>query len=75
MQYRVNVWNRGIFDALDKRDGAAVAYQSMIFFPLILISVAIAAAVVILLFATISAVLVPARRAVRVSPAQLLKQG
>jgi predicted permease len=37
--------------------------------------VAITAAVAILLFATISAVLVPARRAVRVSPAHLLKQG
>ena len=44
LQYRVNVWNRGIFDALDKRDGAAVTYQSLVFFPLILISVAIAAA-------------------------------
>jgi hypothetical protein len=37
--------------------------------------VAIAAAVVILVIATVSAVLVPARRAVRVSPAHLLKQG
>jgi predicted permease len=37
--------------------------------------VAIAAAVTVLLFATTCAVLVPARRAVRVSPAHLLKQG
>jgi len=44
LQYRVNVWNRGMFDALDKRDGAAVTYQSLIFFPLIAASVAIAAA-------------------------------
>ena len=44
LQYRINVWHRGMFDALDKRDGSAVAYQSMIFFPLILVSVGIAAA-------------------------------
>jgi putative ATP-binding cassette transporter len=43
LQYRINVWHRAMFDALDKRDGAVVVHQSMIFFPLILISVLLAA--------------------------------
>src|SRR5437870_2701177 len=44
LQYRLNVWYRAMFDALDKRDGSGVLYQSMIFFPLILASVSVAAA-------------------------------
>jgi putative ATP-binding cassette transporter len=44
LQYRLNVWHRAIFDALDKRDASEVLYQSMIFFPLILGSVGVAAA-------------------------------
>src|SRR2546426_7210414 len=44
LQYRLNVWHRAMFDALDKRDGSGVLYQSMIFFPLILASVSVAAA-------------------------------
>jgi putative ATP-binding cassette transporter len=44
LQYRLNVWHRGMFDALDKRDGSGVLYQSMIFFPLIFASVGVAAA-------------------------------
>jgi vitamin B12/bleomycin/antimicrobial peptide transport system ATP-binding/permease protein len=44
LQYRLNVWHRGMFDALDKRDGSGVLYQSMIFFPLIFASVSVAAA-------------------------------
>jgi len=43
LQYRINVWHRNMFDALDTRDGAAVVYQTVLFFPLILISVLIAA--------------------------------
>lgn len=43
LQYRVNTWHRAMFDALDKRDGGAVVQQSLIFFPLILVSVLIAA--------------------------------
>jgi putative ATP-binding cassette transporter len=43
LQYRLNVWHRAMFDALDKRDGSGVLYQSMIFFPLILASVSVAA--------------------------------
>src|SRR5258705_806452 len=44
IQYRLNVWHRAMFDALDKRDGSEVLYQSMIFFPLIFASVSVAAA-------------------------------
>ncbi|HEY6368366.1 MAG TPA: ABC transporter ATP-binding protein/permease [Candidatus Binatia bacterium] len=43
LQYRLNVWHRAMFDALDKRDGSGVLYQSMIFFPLILAIVCVAA--------------------------------
>jgi putative ATP-binding cassette transporter len=43
LQYRLNVWNRGMFDALDKRDGSAVLYQTAIFFPLIAAVVGVAA--------------------------------
>jgi putative ATP-binding cassette transporter len=44
IQYRLNVWHRVIFDALDKRDGHQVLYQSLIFFPLILASVGVGVA-------------------------------
>ncbi len=44
--YRMNVWNREIFDALEKKDGAAVLHQSMIFLPLAAISIAVAISVV-----------------------------
>src|SRR4026208_1187165 len=44
IQYRLNVWHRAMFDALDKRHGSQVLYQSMIFFPLIFGSVGVAAA-------------------------------
>lgn len=43
LQYRLNVWHRGMFDALDKRDGSAVLYQTAIFFPLIAAVVGVAA--------------------------------
>jgi putative ATP-binding cassette transporter len=33
-QYGINVWNRGIFDALEKRDSATVYFLSAIFIPL-----------------------------------------
>jgi putative ATP-binding cassette transporter len=44
LQYRLNVWHRAMFDALDKRDGSGVLAQSLLFFPLILASVSIGAA-------------------------------
>lgn len=44
VQYRLNVWNRAMFDALDHRDGGGVTWQSLIFLPLTLANVCIAAA-------------------------------
>ena len=44
LQYRLNVWHRVMFDALDKRDGSGVLYQTVIFFPLIAAVVGVAAA-------------------------------
>ncbi|MCA6123456.1 ABC transporter ATP-binding protein/permease [Bradyrhizobium sp. WSM 1704] len=34
VQYGINVWNRAIFDAIEKRDAATVYYLTAIFFPL-----------------------------------------
>ncbi len=34
VQYGINVWNRGIFDAIEKRDAASVFWLSAVFFPL-----------------------------------------
>ena len=44
LQYRLNVWHRVMFDALDKRDGSGLLYQTLIFFPLIAALVGVAAA-------------------------------
>ena len=33
-QFRLNIWNRDIFNALAKRDGAAVLHQALVFVPL-----------------------------------------
>ncbi len=41
-QYRLNVWNREIFDALEKKNAGIVLYQSALFIPLAAISIAIA---------------------------------
>src|SRR3954451_6792465 len=38
-QYGINVWNRAIFDAIEKRDSAAVYYLAAVFFPLAIGSV------------------------------------
>ncbi len=46
IQYRLNVWNRDVFDALEKKDGAIVMYQAMLFAPLAAASIAIAVLVV-----------------------------
>jgi putative ATP-binding cassette transporter len=40
-QYRMNVWNRDIFNALEKKDGAAVSTQALIFVPLVATLVAL----------------------------------
>jgi putative ATP-binding cassette transporter len=42
IQYRINVWNREIFDAIEKKDGGAVLTQAMIFVPLAIGGVALA---------------------------------
>jgi putative ATP-binding cassette transporter len=41
LQYRINVWNRAIFDAIEKRDSIAVYHLTAIFFPLAIGSVAL----------------------------------
>jgi putative ATP-binding cassette transporter len=38
-QYGINVWNRAIFDAIEKRDAASVYYLTAVFFPLAIGSV------------------------------------
>jgi putative ATP-binding cassette transporter len=38
-QYGINVWNRAIFDAIEKKDSATVFYLSAVFFPLAIGSV------------------------------------
>src|SRR5881392_2290147 len=43
-QYGINVWNRAIFDAIEKRDSATVFYLSTVFFPLAIGSVTLAVA-------------------------------
>jgi len=45
-QYQLNVWNRAIFDALEKKDGPAVLRQALIFGPLAAGSIAVAVCVV-----------------------------
>src|SRR4051812_9833569 len=40
-QYGINVWNRAIFDAIEKRDSATVFHLTAVFFPLALGSVAL----------------------------------
>jgi len=39
VQYGINVWNRAIFDAIEKRDSATVYYLAAVFFPLAIGSV------------------------------------
>src|SRR6476659_3238162 len=43
-QYGINVWNRAIFDAIEKHDSRAVFHLSGIFFPLAIGSVALGVA-------------------------------
>src|ERR1700674_277248 len=47
VQYRLNVWNREIFDALEKKDAGIVLYQAFLFVPLAGISIIIAVSVVL----------------------------
>jgi vitamin B12/bleomycin/antimicrobial peptide transport system ATP-binding/permease protein len=43
-QYGINVWNRAIFDAIEKRDSTAVFHLTAIFFPLAIGSVVLGVA-------------------------------
>src|SRR6185312_3203520 len=43
-QYGINVWNRAIFDAIEKRDSATLFHLTAIFFPLAIGSVALGVA-------------------------------
>jgi vitamin B12/bleomycin/antimicrobial peptide transport system ATP-binding/permease protein len=45
-QYQLNLWNKAIFDALEKKDGPAVLRQALIFGPLAAGSIAVAVCVV-----------------------------
>src|SRR5436305_6404843 len=45
-QYQLNIWNRGIFDALEKKDVTAVLRQALLFGPLAAGSIAVAVCVV-----------------------------
>ncbi|MGB8588339.1 MAG: ABC transporter ATP-binding protein/permease [Pseudolabrys sp.] len=44
VQYGINLWNRKIFDAIEKRDSAAVLWLSAAFFPLAFTGVALGVA-------------------------------
>jgi putative ATP-binding cassette transporter len=39
LQYGINVWNRAIFDGIEKRDSSTVLFLTAVFFPLALASV------------------------------------
>jgi len=45
-QYQLNVWNKRIFDALEKKDAATVLRQAIVFVPLAAGSIAVAVSVV-----------------------------
>jgi len=42
IQYRINVWNRDIFDAIEKKNAGVVLSQAMLFIPLAVSGVALA---------------------------------
>src|SRR5437879_2765706 len=46
VSYRLNVWNRAVFDALEAKDGGVVLTQSLLFVPLAAASIALAVLVV-----------------------------
>jgi putative ATP-binding cassette transporter len=45
-QYQLNLWNKAIFDAMEKKDAATVLHQAIIFVPLAAGSIAVAVCVV-----------------------------
>src|ERR1700680_5017074 len=42
VHYRINVWNRSIFDALEQKQAAEVLWQALIFVPLAISSILLA---------------------------------
>src|SRR5262245_22345383 len=46
VQYRINVWNRHLFDALEQKDGGEVWKQALIFLPLMVANVGLAVAAI-----------------------------
>ena len=46
IQYRINLWNRDIFNAIEKRDASIVLAQALILIPLALASIGLAVAAV-----------------------------
>ena len=46
VHYRINVWNRSIFDALEQKHAAEVLWQALIFVPLAIASIVLAVAAV-----------------------------
>src|SRR5919204_1041478 len=44
LQYGINVWNRAIFDGIEKRDAASVYFLTAVFFPLAIGSVLVGVA-------------------------------
>src|SRR5262245_20632305 len=42
IQYRINIWNREIFDAIQKKDAGVVLTQALIFIPLAITAVVLA---------------------------------
>ncbi|MGH7804445.1 MAG: ABC transporter ATP-binding protein/permease, partial [Candidatus Binatia bacterium] len=46
VQYRINVWNRDLFDALEKKDFGRVGLQALIFLPLTVANVSLAVAAI-----------------------------
>jgi putative ATP-binding cassette transporter len=45
-QYQLNLWNKAIFDALERKDGAVVLRQALLFGPLAVGSIAVAVCIV-----------------------------
>src|SRR3954469_17132724 len=45
-QYQLNLWNKAIFDAMEKKDAATVLHQAIVFVPLAAGSIAVAVSVV-----------------------------
>src|ERR1043165_4067942 len=45
-QYQLNIWNKAIFDALEKKDSAVVLHHAIIFIPLAAGSIAVAVCIV-----------------------------